>query len=155
MPATTTKLRVRDVMNGDPISVTPSMTLSELARVLNSNEISGVPVVDGQDRVIGVVSKTDLVRHFIDQPDRTRESGLIMDIDEEEMISFDDLLSDSDEVVEVIMSNEPLTARQDDSIGSVARRMADERVHRVIVTDENGQLLGIVTSLDLLRHIPA
>jgi predicted transcriptional regulator len=56
-------------------------------------------------------------------------------------------------VVDDFMSVEPIATTASASIGSVARRMVDERVHRVIVLDEDGCLTGFVTSLDLLKAL--
>ena len=53
------------------------------------------------------------------------------------------------------MSPYPIVASPDETIGAVARRMAEERVHRVIVVDDQRQVLGIVTSLDMLKAFPA
>ena len=64
----TTRRQVSDIMTRDPISVTADTTARELARVLEANEISGVPVVDARDRLIGVASKTDLLRRCVEGP---------------------------------------------------------------------------------------
>jgi CBS-domain-containing membrane protein len=47
-----------------------------------------------------------------------------------------------------------VTANAEEPIAAVARRMADERVHRIIVVDKSRHVLGIVTSLDLLKEFP-
>jgi CBS domain-containing protein len=56
--------------------------------------------------------------------------------------------------VEEFMTTEPVTGRPDEPLGAVARRMADENVHRVVVVDSRRHVVGIVTSLDLLREFP-
>jgi CBS domain-containing protein len=56
--------------------------------------------------------------------------------------------------VEDFMTPEPVTATTEEPIAAVARRMADERVHRVVVVDKGRHVLGIVTSLDLLKEFP-
>ena len=57
-------------------------------------------------------------------------------------------------VVEDFMSDDPVTARPEESVGVVAHRMAEERVHRVVVIDDRDQPIGIVTTLDLLKVFP-
>src|SRR3954447_23293420 len=52
---------VRDYMDPDPITVSPAATLEEVARTIGENELPGVPVVDADRRVVGVVSENDLV----------------------------------------------------------------------------------------------
>jgi CBS domain-containing protein len=139
-------LTAGSVMTRDPISVEPTTDARELARVLADNDISGVPVIDLQDRVVGVVSKTDLLRWCV-------TGGLDEDLlgalgngpRTEKKVDVD--LG----VVEDFMSSQPLLATSDEPVTSLARRMVEERVHRIIVVNEDGCLSGIVTSLDLLR----
>ena len=146
--------RVKDVMTTEPISVTSSMTAGELARLLDANGISGAPVVDALDRVVGVVSKTDLIHQFLEGAPGERASAFFADVFEDELGSVGDTLPEDFGVVEDFMTEDPVTAMPDESVSSVAHRMAESGMHRVIVTDENDYLLGIVTSLDLLRVYP-
>lgn len=53
---------VKDIMQGDVVTVTTDATARELARLLADEQISGVPVIDGNGRLVGVVSSTDVVR---------------------------------------------------------------------------------------------
>ena len=62
MSLVNTELKAKDVMTADPVCVSPSTRIRELARVFEEHEISGVPVTDQEGKVIGVVSKTDLIR---------------------------------------------------------------------------------------------
>src|SRR3569623_1538021 len=52
---------VREYMDTDPVTVSPDTSLEDVARVLGENELPGVTVVDGEDRILGVVSENDLV----------------------------------------------------------------------------------------------
>ncbi len=143
---------VKDIMTADPICVTCDTTARELARLLEANEISGVPVVDSIDRVIGVVSKTDLLRRCVEGPlgshpgsPASLGAGLA-----------DGTNPDSDDLgtVEDFLTPDPVTATPDEPVGVVAHRMANERVHRVVVINEHMHVVGIVTSLDLLKAVP-
>ena len=59
---TKTARLAKDVMTPEPVCVEPSTSIRELAEVFETNEVSGVPVIDEEGKVIGVVSKTDLIR---------------------------------------------------------------------------------------------
>lgn len=81
----------RDVMTPDPVSVSPEATLREVAEVLSTNHIGGVPVVTGAEHLVGVVSASDLMEFLAaepgvptDRPDQTEwgEPGLGPDGDE-------------------------------------------------------------------------
>ena len=56
------ELTARDIMSVDPICVRPHTTIRELARTFEEHEISGAPVIDQSGKVVGVVTKTDLIR---------------------------------------------------------------------------------------------
>ncbi len=141
---------IREIMTSDPITVTPSTTARTLARILDIDEISGVPVVDGQYRVIGVVSKTDLLHRIVQGTDSNRGDFFLA--------LADDLLEgeiDPNELgmVEDFMNSDPITCAPTDSIPVVAHQMADAHIHRIIVVDENQHLLGIISTTDLLRAL--
>ena len=143
---------VNDVMTRDPVSVEPSMSARELARVLTDNNISGVPVVDVQDRVVGVVSRTDLLQWCVTGGLGFGADDLLPSLSAKRhvrRVAADDL-----GIVEDFMSSDPILATANEAVDSVARRMAAEKVHRIIVVDADGCLAGIVTSLDLLKVFP-
>ena len=149
---TTTHVCAADIMTNNPVRVTPDVTAVELAKLLDANDISGVPVVDSLDRVIGVVSKTDLLHRCVMGPIRS-ESGSSLASLQEGM----DSATQPDElgVVEEFMGVDPITALPDEPINVLAGRMAEERIHRIIVVDKDRHVLGIITSLDLLKEFPA
>ena len=144
---------VRDVMTHDPVCASPAMTALELAELFEGNGISGAPVVDVKDRVIGVVSRTDLVHRCLEAPLGTAPGGMFEALAEglAEGMTLD---SEALGVVEEFMTPDPVTASEDETIGVVAHRMASERVHRVIVVDDAMKALGVVTTLDLLKVFP-
>ena len=60
-----TKIKVKDIMTKDPITVPPDYTVEETAQVLLENKISGAPVVDDSGQVVGTITQTDLFRVLI------------------------------------------------------------------------------------------
>ena len=60
-----TRIKVKDLMSLSPITVPPDYTMEETARVLLNNKISGVPVVDGNGKVVGVITQTDIFKVMI------------------------------------------------------------------------------------------
>jgi CBS domain-containing protein len=154
MPRTSTaNLLVRDVMTRNPVCVDGSHTVRELARIFDSNEISGAPVVDAQQRLIGVVSKTDILHRALEGPLGSRPSSFFESL-AEGLAQGTDMDPEDLGVVEEFMSTEPITARGEEPVSGVAHRMAREGIHRIIVVDDGMHPIGIVTALDLLKVFP-
>ena len=145
---------VRDVMTADPICIGADTSARKLARILESNGISGVPVVDSLHRTIGVASKTDLLRRCVEGPLGSRP-GTFFESLAEGLDTGTDMDPEELGSVEEFMSTEPVTCQPDEPLGLVAHRMAEENVHRIVVVDKRRHVVGIVTSLDLLREFPA
>ena len=59
------EIKVRDIMTKDPVTVPPDYTVEETAEILLNNKISGVPVVDGEGYVVGIITQTDLFRTMV------------------------------------------------------------------------------------------
>ena len=140
-------LTASDIMTSNPVRVTPDTTATELGRLLDTNDISGVPVVDALDRVIGVVSKTDLLHRCVRGPVGTNGGSFLTNLEEGLGARLE---PDALGVVEDFMNTDSITAGPNDAIGDLARRMVEDRVHRIIIIDDQRHVLGIVTSLDLL-----
>ena len=81
-PTKTTAPTIETLMTRDPVSVSGSTSATELAVILDENEISGVPVVDPLDRVIGVVSRTDLLHRCVEGPLGSRPGSFLSSIAE-------------------------------------------------------------------------
>lgn len=146
---------VRDVMTSNPACVYTGDSLRDVARLLDEYEISGAPVVDDQQRLVGVVSRTDLLHRLLEGPQGARKDEEWLDLltaDSERSIDVD--IARLGEVDD-LMSVDPIVAKPEELVSTVARRMAAARVHRLIVVDADRRPLGIVTSLDLLRVFPS
>lgn len=148
-----TELKACDVMTPEPVCVDPSTSIRTLAGVFEANEISGVPVVDGEGRVIGVVSKTDLIRRCSDGTSDSPPAYLFEILCEQEsMDGMGELPPEAAFCVEDFMSEDPLMVSPEMSAASIARELYERRLHRVIVVDADRRPVGVVTSLDLLGH---
>ena len=139
----------KDIMRKDVVTVTPYMTLKELAQTLCDGGITGAPVVDGDGKILGVVSQTDLVR--AERESSPNEVGFYQKETEESASASGFHYEDPDHRrVEQIMTPGGLTCDVDAPIEDVARLMLARRIHRVLIT-RRGSLVGIVTTMDLLR----
>jgi CBS domain-containing protein len=141
----------QDVMSKEPVCADLSMTIRQLARLFEENEISGCPVLDQEGKVVGVVSKTDLIRRC-SEGTRDHPPGYLFEVisDEED----DGPLPDPLVAVEDFMTDEPATVSPATPVAKVAALMVKRRIHRVIVVDEENFPLGVITTLDVLGVFP-
>lgn len=146
-------LLVQDVMQRDPVTVSLGMPIREAAEVLDANQISGAPVLDLQERCVGVISRTDILQWCIEGPLGDGTGSLLgaLQRGDDDPWSLD---PDKLGLVEDMMSDDPVTARPDEPVAAVARRMAEQGVHRVVVLDNDRRLLGMVGTLQLLAVFP-
>jgi len=153
MTALTTELQAKDVMVPEPVCVEPSTTIRQLARVFQEHDISGAPVVDAQGHVVGIVSKTDLIRRCwegtLDFP-----PAYLFEVVSEQGGADADVLPEPTVCVQDFMTEDPATVAPDTPAGEVARLMSEGRFHRVVVVDRERFPVGMITSLDLLGVFP-
>lgn len=124
-------------MTKDVVTVTPATSLKDLAALLVRHRVSGVPVVDGARRVLGVVSEADIVSKEASENGRgpRRER----------------LAKHGARTVAEAMTAPAVTVVPDCRVSEAARLMGRRQVNRLPVVDANGELAGIVTRADLVR----
>lgn len=146
-------LTARDIMQAEVVTIGPDATVRELADLLATRKISGVPVVDGEGTVVGVVTEGDIVLqdaglhfpHYIQFLDSTIYLESVSKFEERFRRTFGTKVAD-------IMSAEVVTVAPDASVYDVATMMADRDVNRVPVL-ELGRLVGIITRADVVKAI--
>ena len=119
-------MNVRDVMSTRMITVGPEEPLKQVATLLVRNRISGMPVVDDEGHVLGIVTESDL------QP--TREGAPLHPV----------------RTAADVMTRPVVTLTEDDSVPQAARMLERHRIKRAPVL-RHGVLVGVVTRSDLLR----
>ena len=131
----------------------PDTTVGELADILAKNKISGVPVVDDQGRVLGMVSEADIILQDADLHFPYYIQFLERVIYLQSVHKFEERVRKSiGSKVAEIMTDEVISVSPDATVREVATLMADRNVNRLPVT-ENGRLVGIVTRGDIVRAI--
>ncbi len=132
MKATSTDLRVADLMTIDPVVVTDDATIEEAQALLRHHHISGLPVVDLNRRLVGVISQTDLLYLAVPSVQaliRHRNSGLR---------------------VGEVMSTPPVTIDSMATLRDAARVMHDGGLHRLVAVDEHERPIGVIAAMDFV-----
>ncbi|HSM38425.1 MAG TPA: CBS domain-containing protein [Candidatus Limnocylindrales bacterium] len=140
-------MKVRDVMTDKVISVHPETPLKEVARSLAEHGISGVPVVDDDNRVLGVVSEADFLLKEQDQPQPGRSLLFSWVFDREEGQRVEAKLHAT--TAGACMSRPAITVETDRGLREAAALMTRHGINRLPVVDD-GRLVGIVTRADLV-----
>ena len=145
------KLVAKDIMTTDIVTVHPQERVSDALRLMTENRVPVLPVVDRDDRCVGVISQSDLVQLTRDaDDDRDANSDTPFGL----MPGRGDWDSVMDERLDGVMSDEVVTVSSGDLIVPViVDRLIAQRIHHVPVVDDDGRLLGIVSTVDILRAL--
>ena len=155
----------RDVMTADVVTIAETDTVEALIQLFRASHFTGIPVVDGDGRAVGVVAETDVLRAFaytvsppasgevavknagrergatarLLRPDLAqREAGRIM----KELVQR--------QVCEV-MTPVVHACRPDDDLTTVCDIMVWKHIHRVVVLDDDRKVVGLISALDAVR----
>lgn len=155
---------VRDIMETDVVTVRPDLPVKRLMEVLEENRISGAPVVDDEENVVGVVSATDVVRLAAEEEE---ESGARTGSGEEESGYFyaggrggflPALPSGLPKTrlgtrpVRDVMTRATFSVRPEATLPEAARFLHQARIHRALVFD-GSRLLGLVTTMGIMEAL--
>jgi CBS domain-containing protein len=146
----------KDIMSPNVVTVTETMDLREAAKIFVEERISGAPVVDDLGNLVGVISQSDLVEYELEtERELTEEAPFYRRPYDDALrasrgFQIEELSADT---IKDVMTPYLITIKEDTPIREVAARMAQCGIHRVIVVDEDQQIRGIVTSLDVLRWV--
>jgi CBS domain-containing protein len=140
----------KDIMTPNVITIAPSLGIEEIAQLLLSCNISGVPVVDAEDRLIGLVSEGDLLRRLEDGTERRRSWWLNLLTGPEERAR--EFVKTHGRRAEDVMTREVMTVTADTPVGEIAQILERRRIKRVPVV-EDGKIVGIVSRANLLHGL--
>lgn len=125
--------RVGTLMTANPIVIDPDAPIEEAEATLKTHRVTGLPVVAGGE-LVGVVSQTDLV---------VAHSSAMIGANWQRLR------------VRHVMSAPAVTVHAGATVRLAAREMVQRHIHRLVVIDDGGRPVGVVTPLDLLRSLVA
>lgn len=137
-------MKVCDLMTGEVVTVTPTTSLRDAAVLLTAKGISGMPVVNDANEVVGVLSEADIVVKAGGEVARNRLLGWLLEAD----FGLEDKIKA--ETVGDAMTAPAVSISPKRPVHEAARLMVSENVNRLPVV-ENGKLVGIVTRADIVR----
>jgi CBS domain-containing protein len=120
--------KVREVMTDRPRCITPETPVSEAARLMKSEDVGSLPILDGE-RLTGIVTDRDIVLQAVAEEKDPRGMP-----------------------VREVASQDLVTVGQDEDLSEALKRMASHQIRRIPVVDEDDRLVGIVTQADVARE---
>jgi CBS domain-containing protein len=141
-------VEIRDIMSTPVVTVGPDATFDEIVELLLTNSVSGLPVVDEDGHLLGIVTEADLVSNQAYGYRRRRALALVVD----HLRGRDPqwVRKSSGRVARELMSNVLSVVTPDEEVAAAARRMLEDG-HKRLPVVEDGRLVGIVARMDLLR----
>ncbi|RJP57249.1 MAG: CBS domain-containing protein [Deltaproteobacteria bacterium] len=146
-------LKARDIMTRKVISVSPETEVTKAAKILLDNSVNGMPVVDSEGRLVGIICQSDLIAQQKQLPLPsvfTLLDGVIP------LFSQKNLESEAQKIMATTvfkaMTPDPVTISPESSLEEIAKLMVDKKLHTLPVIKQ-GKLIGIVGKEDVLRTI--
>ena len=162
-----TTIKARDLMREDPVCLDVATPIREAVRTLEEYRISGAPVTDEANELVGVLSVTDIVKTEHLKGDRidAQQPGYyasdpLWDNDDSSPWGDNGPFSTEEYSPEVLgretvgdwMTARVLCVAPDASVRDVASLMACERIHRVFVVQDN-ELVGVISTIDIVSYL--
>lgn len=145
-------MQAKDVMTTPVVTANPETTVVEIAKRLIERKISAVPVVDGDNHVIGIVSEGDLMRRPESGTERHPSWWLELIAAPQEQAR--EYIKTHGSNASDVMTRDPVTVGEDASLEAIATLLEKHRIKRVPVL-RSGRLVGIVSRANLLQGVVA
>ncbi len=142
-----------DLMTRNPIRVHPDTDISEAIHLLLEKNINGIPVVDQEDNLVGIICQSDLVamQKKIPLPSMFTVLDSILPLSSTAKMDRE-IKKIAATRVEDAMTHDPLAVKRDTSLEDLAEIMVDKKYHTLPVTEE-GKLVGVVGKADVLKTL--
>lgn len=144
-------MKAKDIMSPNVITVHKNATIKEIAKTLIDNDISGVPVVDDDGTLIGIVSEGDLLHKEASPkaPDYVNILGAIVFYHGLQRFNADVRKLFAEKAI-TIMTDKVFTVSEEVDIGEIAQLMLEHGIKRIPVI-KNNKIVGIVSRSDIVK----
>ena len=142
----------KDIMTSDVIVANQNDSIASVAKLLITEKIGGLPVVNEENKVVGIISETDILKKekYIEAPRVVNFLQGIIFLDDVKNIE-EDMKKIAAYKVEDLMSKDIIKVHEDDKFDDIANIMIKKSINRVPVVDSNNTLKGIICRYDIIR----
>jgi len=143
-------MQAKDIMTKDVIVVSEDATIDEVSKIFVEKNISGLPVVNRQNKLVGVISEGDLVykQKPVKPPLFINLFDGLFPVDRKEF--QDDMKRIAAYKVGDLMSKPPVYAYEDTPVSELASLIIDKKINRVPIINEISEVVGIVSRHDII-----
>ena len=141
-------MKVKEIMVKDVTSISPETGCSEALDLLEKMQISGLPVIDENGKLVGMFTEKDVLSYIL--PSYIEKVGRF--IYEENPKSTKKKFMELNKIkVRQLMRKDVVTTTEDTALCEVARIMLTQKARRIPVIDKSGKVVGIVARCDILK----
>ncbi|MDO4281945.1 MAG: CBS domain-containing protein [Peptococcaceae bacterium] len=144
---------ISNIMEKDVYCAREDDTIATVLKKLVDKKISGLPIVDGDDKVVGFISDGDIMKFIAKQDPRIIDMTSFITVwyDSE---SFDQKMDDLLNInVMELATTKVISAEPDEDVDEVARTLGKKKIKKLPVIDENGKLIGVISRHNIIRYI--
>lgn len=143
-------MKVREIMKREVISLSPELSVKEGVEILLKRRISGLPVMDKNERLKGMFTEKDFLRYLL--PSYLDKVGEFRYEENPKYVKHK--ISQMDKLkLRQLMRREVVTVEEDVTLCEVARMMLTQKVRRIPVVSKDGRVVGMVTREDIVRAL--
>ncbi|MGH2655540.1 MAG: CBS domain-containing protein [Actinomycetota bacterium] len=143
------KLKVESVMTPEVVTASPETPFKELTRLMSEHRISGIPIVDEDRRLVGIVTEADLLWSEKEREPKRRSRFLEWFIDRKRLAEIERVAPDLR--ARDLMTREVVTVGPQTPVREAVVRLLRAGVKRLPVVDDDGRIVGVVSRGDLLE----
>jgi len=144
-------LEVSEVMTQRVETLSPGDTIKQAVGLMIDCNLTTIPVVDGQSQCIGILSRNDLTEMFLQED---KELSRVLDTDRLSMEWLNHSLDTGDiKTVKELMTYDVATIRSDQTLSQACQEMARHQIHHLPVVDQEKNLVGIISTLDVVAAV--
>lgn len=141
-------MKVVEIMSKEVKSLSPDISAKEAFDIISGMEISGLPVIDKDGKLVGMFTEKDVLSHIL--PSYIEKVGRF--VYEQNPKSTKKKITELSNIkVSQIMRKEVLMVNEDTTLCEVGRIMLTEKARRIPVVNKNGVVIGIVARCDILK----
>jgi len=141
-------MKVKEIMTKEVKSISPDTNVQEALNLLEKLQISGLPVIDDKDKLVGMFTEKDVLGYIL--PSYIDKVGHFI-YEENPKATKKKFAELSNVKVRQLMRKDIVTTTEDTTLCEVARLMLTQKARRIPVLDKTGNVVGIIARCDVLK----